>query len=190
MKISGSLLTACRMLLIPPGNAHRYATSVNEASQPPHRGLIRRSYLVSAVRWSIPMDQALLLQNLMRSRPTRSEPAVVLAVDDEPAMLRVMARTLLEAGYVVQVATNGPEALAIAEELPNPPDLVVTDLRMDPIGGAELAQLLISRGLSSRFLFVSGYGPAAAYNEEFGPFLLKPFSPDQLIEVVEGVLSS
>ena len=65
----------------------------------------------------------------------------------------------------------------------------MTDIRMEPIGGPELAALLFSRGLASRFLFVSAYGPAADYNEEFGPFLLKPFFPQRLAEAVDRLLS-
>jgi len=116
-------------------------------------------------------------------------PRVVLVVDDEPSLLQMMARALLEAGYAVHTASNGPDALALAEELPRPLDLVVTDIRMEPMRGPELAQLLFSRGLASRFLFVSGHGPAADYNDQFGPLLPKPFFPQRLLDAVAGVLA-
>jgi two-component system cell cycle sensor histidine kinase/response regulator CckA len=112
----------------------------------------------------------------------------VLVVDDELAVLEVMARALLEAGYAVHTATNGPDALALAEGLATPPDLVVTDVRMEPMRGPELAQSLFSRQLASRFLFVSGYGPAADYDDQFGPLLAKPFSPERLCEAVADLL--
>jgi CheY-like chemotaxis protein len=51
----------------------------------------------------------------------------VLVVDDEAIVLSLMARTLLAAGYAVHQASNGADALALAERLPMPPDLVVTD---------------------------------------------------------------
>ena len=82
----------------------------------------------------------------MAGRPHVLKPSVVLVVDDETIVLRLMARTLLEAGYAVHQASNGPDALALAERLPMPPDLVVTDLRMEPMGGAELAERLFSCG--------------------------------------------
>jgi CheY-like chemotaxis protein len=113
-----------------------------------------------------------------------SHPRVVLVVDDEPPVLQMMARALLEAGYAVHTASNGPDALTLAEGLSRPPDLVVTDIRMEPMGGTELAERLFSCGLALRFLFVSGYGPAADYNEAFGPFLPKPFLPGRLVEEV------
>jgi CheY-like chemotaxis protein len=116
-------------------------------------------------------------------------PCVVLLVEDESSMLAMMARALLLAGYAVYTAPNGAAALDLAGELPRPVDLVVTDLRMAPVGGAELAERLSARGLASRFLFVSDYGPATDYNEEFGPFLPKPFSPEQLVAAVSHALT-
>jgi two-component system, cell cycle sensor histidine kinase and response regulator CckA len=117
-----------------------------------------------------------------------SDSRVVLVVDDEPSVLGMMARALHDVGYAVHAASNGPDALALAEDLPRPPDLVVTDIRMEPMGGTELAERLFSRHLASRFLFVSGYGPAPEYNENFGPFLSKPFSPGRLVEVVSELI--
>ena len=127
------------------------------------------------------------------SGPTTDRPsspsATVLVVDNEPCVLHMMARTLLLAGYAVHMAGSGLEAINIAEDLPAPPNLVVTDLRMEPVGGSELAQQLFSRGLASRFLFVSGYGPDPSYNADFGPCLAKPFSPEKLVTAVESVLA-
>jgi two-component system, cell cycle sensor histidine kinase and response regulator CckA len=124
----------------------------------------------------------------MPTSPSSLTSSAVLVIDDEPAVLRMMVRTLLEAGYTVHQASNGQDALALADELGKPLDLVVTDVRMEPIGDPELATLLFSRGFASRFLFVSGYGIAADYNEQFGHFLPKPFSPQQLVEAVTNLL--
>jgi two-component system, cell cycle sensor histidine kinase and response regulator CckA len=117
-----------------------------------------------------------------------SDSRVVLVVDDEPSVLGMMARALHDVGYAVHAASNGPDALALAEDLPRPPDLVVTDILMEPMGGTELAERLFSGGLALRFLFVSGYGPAADYNESFGPFLPKPFLPGRLVEEVTHLI--
>jgi DNA-binding NtrC family response regulator len=125
---------------------------------------------------------------LMLDQPKSPNPPVVLVVDDEPMALHVMARTLVEAGYAVHSASNGQDALALAVTLARPLDLVVTDMQMDPIGGPELAELMFAQKLASRFLFVSGYGPAPDYNEQFGPFLFKPFSPQRLVETVAKTL--
>jgi response regulator RpfG family c-di-GMP phosphodiesterase len=68
----------------------------------------------------------------------------VMVVDDEPMVLRMMAHALQQAGYTVHKASNGPDALALAEGLGKTLDLVVTDVQMEPIGGPELASLLSS----------------------------------------------
>lgn len=109
-------------------------------------------------------------------------------VDDEPPVRELMARTLAEAGYTVHAASHGQEALAVADRVGGRIDLVVTDLRMEPVGGAELAERLFARGLATLFLFVTGFGSAGEYNPSFGPLLLKPFSPDRLLQLVEQLL--
>ena len=116
-----------------------------------------------------------------------SHPRVLLVVDDEPGVLQMMARALLDAGYAVHTASNGPDALALAEELPRPPDLVVTDIRMEPMGGTELAERLFSRRLASRFLFVCGYGPATDYNRTSARFSPN-FLPGRLVEEVTHLI--
>ena len=100
----------------------------------------------------------------------------------------MMERSLLEGGFAVHGATSGPEALAFARELPGPVDLVVTDIRMDPMDGLALAARLHEMGKASRFLFVTGFGVAADYDPRFGPLLPKPFTPDRLVEAVTRLL--
>jgi CheY-like chemotaxis protein len=83
--------------------------------------------------------------------PSPLTPPVVLVVDDQPSVLGMMVRTLLEVGYTVYLASSGQDALALAEELGGPLDLVVTDIRMEPIGNPELAALLFSEGSPPSF---------------------------------------
>jgi CheY-like chemotaxis protein len=70
---------------------------------------------------------------------------VVLVVDDEPMVMRLMERTFASAGFLVLAASSGEEALALAEASPAPPAVLVTDVRMHPIDGPELARLITSR---------------------------------------------
>ena len=66
----------------------------------------------------------------------KADPApVVLVVDDEPILLRLMERALTEAGYLVQGASNGLRALGFIGSSPCPADILVTDLRMSPSTG-------------------------------------------------------
>jgi two-component system, OmpR family, alkaline phosphatase synthesis response regulator PhoP len=120
------------------------------------------------------------------SAPQTVPAPVVLVVDDEPMVLRLMERTLGSAGYQVHVAPDGLRALALASE--SPPDVLVTDLRMEPINGADLARLVTSEHPNTRVLLVSGYDPE--HTELAMPFLRKPFSPDQLVHAVEQLVAS
>jgi len=121
--------------------------------------------------------------------PQANPDPVVLVVDDEPIVLRLMQRALVSAGYQVVAAADGLSALALASELPTPPAALVTDLRMEPIDGASLARLVKALWPGTRLLFVSGYGPPADFGDLPGPLLPKPFGADQLLHAVGGLLA-
>jgi CheY-like chemotaxis protein len=67
--------------------------------------------------------------------------AKLLLVDDAPAVIRAVSRLLGAHGHVVDVAASGEAALASLERSPLP-DLVVLDLMMPGIGGAEVLRRL------------------------------------------------
>ena len=115
---------------------------------------------------------------------------MVLIVDDEPPVVRVMSRILERAGFQVATATSGLHAIAIASELPAPPDIVVSDLRMEPIDGSALARLILAIWPDTRFLFVSGFPPSEAFRDLPGPILAKPFSPAELVEHVRQLCNT
>jgi CheY-like chemotaxis protein len=114
----------------------------------------------------------------------------VLVVDDEPMILRMMERALALAGYEVHPASNGLRALELATSLPVPPVLMVSDVRMAPIDGPDLARLLLRASPSMLVLFVSGYPSDPDHPLLSGPVLKKPFSPSQLAEAVAELLAS
>jgi CheY-like chemotaxis protein len=119
--------------------------------------------------------------------PQADAAPVILVVDDEPMVLRLMERALIEAGYRVQGASNGLHALELAGNLPGPPDVLVTDLRMEPVNGADLARLVTAKHPNTRVLLVSGYDPE--HTELAAPFLRKPFSPQELVHAVEQLVT-
>ncbi len=65
----------------------------------------------------------------------------VLVVDDEAPIRRLIDRTLQRAGYLTATAGSGIEALAVGERF-GPVDLLVTDMNMPEMNGAELARRL------------------------------------------------
>src|ERR1700685_536714 len=78
----------------------------------------------------------------------------ILIVDDTPANLTLLSDLLLQRGYEVAVATNGPRALALAEA--KRPDLVMLDVTMPEMSGFEVCRALkaneVTRAIPVLFL--------------------------------------
>jgi two-component system cell cycle sensor histidine kinase/response regulator CckA len=118
--------------------------------------------------------------------PLPESGAVILLVEDEPAVRGLFAVSLRKDGYFVLEASNGAEALAIVEQVGRV-DLVVTDVVMPIMKGTELASRLRDRYPNLRFIFVSGY----VVHDELGPnaeLLQKPFLRQDLVKKVVEIL--
>ena len=111
----------------------------------------------------------------------------ILLVEDEPAVRQFFAQALSRAGYRVFEARNGEEAVKVFDEHGGSIDLLLTDMRMPYMGGAELAQHLRARRATLKLLCISGY-PGTLSGELPGDFLAKPFSRDDLLSKVREVL--
>jgi CheY-like chemotaxis protein len=107
-----------------------------------------------------------------------------LVVDDDGS-LRKMAREFLEGrGYQVLTATDGADALRVADKHKGPIHLVVTDVVMPKMNGWELAKHLAHRRPQTKVLYVSGYADDTIVRQGLpeveGSFLRKPFTLDIL----------
>ena len=111
----------------------------------------------------------------------------ILLVEDEPAVRQLFLLALTRAGYRVYEARNGQEALKMFDQHGDSIDLLLTDLRMPYMGGAELAQHLRARRKSLKLIAISGYA-GTAEDELNADFLAKPFSRDDLLAKVREVL--
>ncbi|MDZ4390234.1 MAG: response regulator [Gemmatimonadales bacterium] len=115
----------------------------------------------------------------------------VLVVDDEPAVLSVVTRCLEHGGLRVLQARNGGDALA-AIEMHGPPDLVLTDLMMPGIDGAELARRLKEQWPDLPVIFISGFSAEELRRrgtlESSGNLVQKPFTPAELTAAVSKAL--
>ena len=111
----------------------------------------------------------------------------ILLVEDEPAVRQLFAQALIRAGYRVFEARNGQEALQLFEQHGDAVDMLLTDMRMPYMGGAELAQHLRARREGLKLLCISGY-PGGDTTLAGADFLAKPFSRDDLLAKVRQVL--
>ncbi|MFV1959976.1 MAG: ATP-binding protein, partial [Planctomycetota bacterium] len=79
------------------------------------------------------------------AEPARGGQESVLVVEDEPAVRKMAERILCEYGYAVVGADSGEEALALLEDVERAIDLLVGDVVMPAMGGAELAVRFVGR---------------------------------------------
>ena len=117
----------------------------------------------------------------------------LLVVDDEPNLLRAVAACLKTEDYEVSTARSGHEALMqLAEAVP---DLIISDIRMPGMDGYKLARQLRGspRTALVPIVFLTAKDETADRIEGFragiDAYLTKPFEPDELIAVVNGILS-
>jgi DNA-binding response OmpR family regulator len=111
----------------------------------------------------------------------------ILLVEDEPAVRQLFAQALVRAGYRVHEARNGQEAMKLFDQHGDTIDLLLTDLRMPYMGGAELAKQLRAKRRTLKLICVSGY-PGGTEDDTAADFLAKPFSRDDLLAKVREVL--
>jgi PAS domain S-box-containing protein len=115
---------------------------------------------------------------------------IILVVDDEPAILGLVKDILRPAGYLVNTAANGKEAMTALQA--HPYDLVITDMIMPQMGGMELVQYLRLNHPETLVIVFTGF---ASYQDavdavKLGAFdyLPKPLQPVILRHAIERAL--
>jgi CheY-like chemotaxis protein len=113
----------------------------------------------------------------------------ILVVEDDPHVRAVEASVLRRAGYRVLEASEGQEAIAVAERHPGDIHLVVTDVVMPRMNGLELAGRLCALRPRTKVLYVSGYGDDSLPEPLPPPlFLHKPITSQELTSKVRELL--
>jgi len=114
----------------------------------------------------------------------------IMVVDDEKNLLHIWKDILKHFGYRVTTAVSGEEALEILTNLE--PDLVILDMNMPGMGGAECLERLMQMNPSARVIVSSGYREEAAVERAFDlgarGFLGKPFTVDSLLAEIRRIL--
>jgi DNA-binding response OmpR family regulator len=119
--------------------------------------------------------------------------AKILIAEDERDIRDLVAFTLRFAGHEVFPATNGEEAIALAQKVI--PDLILMDVRMPRMTGYEACKVLKSntdlKDIPVVFLTARGQESEIQQGLDVGAeeYLLKPFAPDQLTARVKAVLA-
>ncbi|MHB1297478.1 MAG: hybrid sensor histidine kinase/response regulator [Gemmatimonadaceae bacterium] len=116
----------------------------------------------------------------------------ILVVDDEPALRRICRRTLEPAGFHVIEAADGIACLDVCRARGEEIDLIVLDLTMPRMGGAEVLAILRAERPGLRVVIASGYDRADRRgdlpSDDNVRFLQKPFDTATLLGAVTSLL--
>jgi two-component system cell cycle sensor histidine kinase/response regulator CckA len=116
----------------------------------------------------------------------------VLLVEDEPGVREVARRVLERSGYQVLLVESALEAVVLGESHPAQIHLLVTDVVMPKLSGADLAARLLDKRPEMKVLFMSGYTDRGIVSsgvlDGSVPFVQKPFTSEQLARKVRQVL--
>ena len=129
-----------------------------------------------------------------RSAPAPGGTETLLLAEDDEAVLRLSEFTLRRAGYTVLSAVNGEEAVRVFKEHADEIGLVILDAVMPKTGGKAALEKIRECRPDVPCLFASGgssntvqTNPAQELNL---PLLSKPYSADELLRTVRGILDA
>ena len=139
-----------------------------------------------------PAEQGAEVEEATAALPPVRGSETVLLVEDEESV-RTLSRTILESyGYSVLEAGSGLEALEMVRERGGSIDLLLTDVVMPSMGGADLVTRLQVLRPGIRVLYMSGYTDDTvvrhAHLKQGRVFLQKPFTPETLVRKVREAL--
>lgn len=125
------------------------------------------------------------------SRPRRGKPRILLAEDHE--LVREVTRRILEReGFKVTVAVDGIETVQLFSAAPHSFDLLVVDLTMPRMGGAEAVARIRQIQPDVRVILSSGFNEVSATlrfaNLELSGFIQKPYQPQDLVAKIRAIL--
>jgi len=116
----------------------------------------------------------------------------VLLADDDPQIRAFLQASLRARQYLVDLASDGVEALELVERLGATVNLLITDIKMPRMDGVSLARAVAQILPRLPVLFISGWADPLEEPEWQKPqyaFLRKPFLPKALVSCIEELLA-
>jgi len=117
------------------------------------------------------------------------EPTHILVVEDEASIAEVVSLYLKRAGFSVQIASDGKQAINIFQK--QQPDFVILDLMLPQMDGLSLTRWLRDRSNVPIIMLTARRGEVdriAGLEMGADDYVVKPFSPQELVSRVRAVL--
>ncbi len=115
----------------------------------------------------------------------------ILVVDDDTTFLLMLQSFLAKKGYETEVNSNPIKALASLDKTKF--DLILSDYRMPEMDGMEFLSAVSEKGISTPLILITSYGDiklaVKAIKQGATDYLTKPVNPDDLLALVQNVLS-
>jgi CheY-like chemotaxis protein len=137
------------------------------------------------------LDQLPILYTVEEARDTPAErpKASIIVVEDNRGVRELVVTVLTRNGFDVRSAVNAEDALRLESE--RPCDVLLTDVLLPAMSGAELAQEIRHRSPRTRVLYMSGYTGTQLDESRLSreeAFLQKPFTPKTLLDRLTTLL--
>lgn len=137
-------------------------------------------------------DNVIQLPTKHRASASLDGTEVILVVEDDVNVRRMVREALERHGYTVFEAENGVEALRMIAMFDSPPDLLLTDLVMPQLSGGGLIEALKLQGKLPKILLMSAHTDQAVLQRaappDKYPFIKKPFGHQELADRIRDVL--
>lgn len=141
----------------------------------------------------LPASDKEVIEKKVLPEDTVKGEGTILLVDDEEIIIDVGKKLLESLGYHVFVARDGKEAVTIFKNKNSEIDLVILDMIMPGMGGAETYDRLKEISPGSKFLLSSGYAFDSRAQEMLGRgcdgFIRKPFGIKEISQKISAVLT-
>jgi twitching motility two-component system response regulator PilH len=120
--------------------------------------------------------------------------ALILIVDDSPTEVHVMCKALEKGGFKTATAGDGQEGIRMAREMH--PDLIFMDIVMPGMNGYQATRALVNDPDTSAIPIVMVTSKGQETDRIWGlrqgavDYMVKPVSPDQLVEKAQSTLAA
>ena len=124
--------------------------------------------------------------------PVSAGGETILLVEDDEDVRMAVSDMLKIAGYTVEEASDGMEALQRLQTMTSPPNLVLTDVMMPRMTGPQLAKQIYAMMPAVPILYMSGYADRILepVGDRMLAFIRKPFTSKELTRKVSESLNA